>query len=257
MKVSAPSGTTLVDVLGNAGTFTVDASGGLSVSVPATSAVVLVPQGQAQRDLSLRGTKSPSRAREDALRRDARPPRGEPVDRRPAPSRCSSGSSGCGKSIPPPSSSSPGSRKPTPGRSISTIATSPASRRATRDLAMVFQSYALYPHLSVRENLAFGLKLRKTAPAEIERRVAEASEMLGLGALLDRLRARSPAVSASASRWAEPSSAASALFLLRRAALEPRRGAPSPGSRRHQEALLCMIASARRASTSPTIKSRR
>jgi sn-glycerol 3-phosphate transport system ATP-binding protein/multiple sugar transport system ATP-binding protein len=56
-----------------------------------------------------------------------------------------------------------------------------------RDLAMVFQSYALYPHLTVRENLGFGLKLRKTAPAEIERRVAEASEMLGLGALLDRL----------------------------------------------------------------------
>ncbi len=56
-----------------------------------------------------------------------------------------------------------------------------------RDLAMVFQSYALYPHLTVRENLGFGLKLRKTAPDEIARRVAEASEMLGLGALLDRL----------------------------------------------------------------------
>ncbi|MGK4001493.1 sn-glycerol-3-phosphate ABC transporter ATP-binding protein UgpC [Sorangium sp. So ce1036] len=55
-----------------------------------------------------------------------------------------------------------------------------------RDIAMVFQSYALYPHLTVRENLAFGLKLRKTPPAEIEARVKEASEMLGLGPLLDR-----------------------------------------------------------------------
>ena len=55
-----------------------------------------------------------------------------------------------------------------------------------RDIAMVFQSYALYPHLTVRENLAFGLKLRKADPAEIEKRVVEASEMLGLAALLDR-----------------------------------------------------------------------
>jgi sn-glycerol 3-phosphate transport system ATP-binding protein/multiple sugar transport system ATP-binding protein len=56
-----------------------------------------------------------------------------------------------------------------------------------RDIAMVFQSYALYPHLSVRENLAFGLKLRKTEPAEIEKRVKHASAMLGLDKLLDRL----------------------------------------------------------------------
>src|ERR671931_498486 len=56
-----------------------------------------------------------------------------------------------------------------------------------RDIAMVFQSYALYPHLTVRENLAFGLKLRKTSAREIEQRVKEASEMLGIGPLLDRL----------------------------------------------------------------------
>src|SRR5213075_1028042 len=52
---------------------------------------------------------------------------------------------------------------------------------------MVFQSYALYPHLSVRENLAFGLKLRKTDPKVIDERVKHASKMLGLDALLDRL----------------------------------------------------------------------
>jgi len=56
-----------------------------------------------------------------------------------------------------------------------------------RDVAMVFQSYALYPHLSVRENLAFGLKLRRTDPATIEARVAEAARTLGLEGLLERL----------------------------------------------------------------------
>ena len=56
-----------------------------------------------------------------------------------------------------------------------------------RDVAMVFQSYALYPHLSVRDNLAFGLKLRGSAAREIEERIREASAMLGLDKLLDRL----------------------------------------------------------------------
>ncbi len=55
-----------------------------------------------------------------------------------------------------------------------------------RDIAMVFQSYALYPHLSVYDNLAFGLKLRKTPRQEIERRVKEAAEILGITELLDR-----------------------------------------------------------------------
>ena len=55
-----------------------------------------------------------------------------------------------------------------------------------RDIAMVFQSYALYPHMSVRENLAFGLKLRKVPKPEIERRVNEAAETIQLGKLLDR-----------------------------------------------------------------------
>ena len=51
---------------------------------------------------------------------------------------------------------------------------------------MVFQSYALYPHMTVRDNLAFGLKLRKTPKAEIERRVKEAAAMLSLENLLNR-----------------------------------------------------------------------
>jgi multiple sugar transport system ATP-binding protein len=55
-----------------------------------------------------------------------------------------------------------------------------------RDIAMVFQSYALYPHMSVYDNMAFGLKMRKVAPTEIERRIQEASAMLGIGHLLKR-----------------------------------------------------------------------
>jgi len=55
-----------------------------------------------------------------------------------------------------------------------------------RDIAMVFQSYALYPHMSVYDNMAFGLKLRKTPKTEIDRRVKEAADILGIGMLLDR-----------------------------------------------------------------------
>ncbi len=55
-----------------------------------------------------------------------------------------------------------------------------------RDIAMVFQNYALYPHMTVQENMAFGLKLRKVPKADIARRVSEAAGLLGLEALLAR-----------------------------------------------------------------------
>ena len=55
-----------------------------------------------------------------------------------------------------------------------------------RDIAMVFQSYALYPHMSVFENMAFALKLRRLPAAEIDRRVRQAAEILDIGAVLDR-----------------------------------------------------------------------
>src|SRR5438477_7906505 len=55
-----------------------------------------------------------------------------------------------------------------------------------RDIAMVFQSYALYPHMTIRENLEFGLRVRRVSPPEIERLVGEAAEILGLSPLLDR-----------------------------------------------------------------------
>src|SRR5882724_10699038 len=55
-----------------------------------------------------------------------------------------------------------------------------------RDIAMVFQNYALYPHMSVAENLSFSLKLRGQSRAEIGRRVRESAEVLGLTKLLQR-----------------------------------------------------------------------
>ena len=55
-----------------------------------------------------------------------------------------------------------------------------------RDIAMVFQSYALYPHMSVRDNMAFSLKLKKYAKADIKQRVEDAAEVLGITGLLDR-----------------------------------------------------------------------
>ena len=55
-----------------------------------------------------------------------------------------------------------------------------------RNIAMVFQSYALYPHMSVKENLAFGLRLRKTPQPEIDRLVGETAKLLGISLLLDR-----------------------------------------------------------------------
>jgi multiple sugar transport system ATP-binding protein len=55
-----------------------------------------------------------------------------------------------------------------------------------RDIAMVFQSYALYPHMSVYDNMAFGLKLRHTPKEQIKKRVQEAAQLLEIGHLLDR-----------------------------------------------------------------------
>ena len=55
-----------------------------------------------------------------------------------------------------------------------------------RDIAMVFQNYALYPHMDVYENISFGLKLRKYDPEEIKRRVKDAAEILDITHLLGR-----------------------------------------------------------------------
>src|SRR6202163_3882053 len=55
-----------------------------------------------------------------------------------------------------------------------------------RDIAMVFQNYALYPHMSVRENMAYGLRIRRMSATDVEARVKRAAEILELGPYLDR-----------------------------------------------------------------------
>src|SRR5437764_191457 len=89
-----------------------------------------------------------------------------------------------------------------------------------RDIAMVFQSYALYPHMSVRDNMSFGLKLKKVPKPEIERRVAEGAGMLGLEKLLDRKPRElpDPETLRLGRRWPRP---------------RGRLPARAPGSRRH------------------------
>ena len=75
-----------------------------------------------------------------------------------------------------------------------------------RDIAMVFQNYALYPHMSVRENMAYGLKIAKLPKAEIDKSVARVAAMLELEPYLDRKPRALSGGSASGLQWAGPSS---------------------------------------------------
>ncbi|HUU33033.1 MAG TPA: sn-glycerol-3-phosphate ABC transporter ATP-binding protein UgpC [Vicinamibacterales bacterium] len=94
------------------------------------------------------------------------------------------GPSGCGKSTV--LRLIAGLEDPTSGRIVIGGADVTGVPPQQRDLAMVFQSYALYPHKSVRDNLAFGLTVRGLAAADVTARVASAAASLGLEALLDR-----------------------------------------------------------------------
>ena len=85
---------------------------------------------------------------------------------------------------------------------------------AARKIAMVFQSYALYPHKNVRDNMTFGLKFSGMARAEMQRRVSEAARMLQLKRCWRESRAIFPAGSASASPLAAPSCASPKCFCL-------------------------------------------
>ena len=77
-----------------------------------------------------------------------------------------------------------------------------------RDIAMVFQSYALYPHMTVYDNMAFGLKLRKIPKDEIDKKVHEAAKILDIRAICRiASRAHCPAVSVSVLPWAVQSCA--------------------------------------------------
>src|SRR3954454_12923280 len=94
------------------------------------------------------------------------------------------GPSGCGKTTL--LRASGGLEKVTDGRILIGERDVTRLEPADRDLAMVFQNYALYPHMTVRKNLGYGLRVRKTPKPERERRVNEVAKMLGLEELLDR-----------------------------------------------------------------------
>jgi ABC-type sugar transport system ATPase subunit len=94
------------------------------------------------------------------------------------------GPSGCGKSTA--LNCIAGLERPTDGEIMFDSRAVTEFEPHERNVAMVFQDYALYPHMSVRENMSFGLKQQRIDAATIERQVATAAEMLGLGPLLDR-----------------------------------------------------------------------
>jgi sn-glycerol 3-phosphate transport system ATP-binding protein len=94
------------------------------------------------------------------------------------------GASGCGKSTL--LRIVAGLETPTEGRVLIDGRDVTPLEPADRDIAMVFQNYALYPHMSVFDNMAYGLKIRRTPREEIRRRVGETAELLGISALLDR-----------------------------------------------------------------------
>ena len=123
-----------------------------------------------------------------------------------------------------------------------------------RDIAMVFQNYALYPHMSVYENMAYGLKIRKVPKAEIDARVDKAAKILELGRCSSASRASSRAASASASRWAARSCASP------RCSCSTSRSptsTPSCACRCGSRSSGCTASCARPRSTSRTTRSRR
>ena len=94
------------------------------------------------------------------------------------------GPSGCGKTTT--LRTVAGLEEPTEGRIVIGGEDVSGQEPRERDVAMVFQNYALYPHKTVRENIAFPLEIRKFPADEIEERVVETAEMLGIGELLER-----------------------------------------------------------------------
>ena len=105
-----------------------------------------------------------------------------------------------------------------------------------RDIAMVFQSYALYPHMTVRQNIAFPLTLAKMKKAEIAQKVAETARVLDLTDLLDRKPSAAVGWAATARRDGPGDRAPSQGFLDGRAAVQPGRQAAGADARRDRAA---------------------
>ncbi len=105
-----------------------------------------------------------------------------------------------------------------------------------RDIAMVFQNYALYPHMNVYDNMAFGLKMRQVPKAEIDQRVKEAADILGLEPYLKRKPKEIVGRSAAARRARPRDRSTSGGVPDGRAALEPRRQAARADAHRDRQA---------------------
>ena len=103
-----------------------------------------------------------------------------------------------------------------------------------RDIAMVFQNYALYPHMTAFENMSFGLKLRKFPKAEIKQRVEHAARILDITELLERRPKALVRRPASARRHGPRHRAQSQGVPVRRAAVQPRRQAARADAHRDQ-----------------------
>ena len=124
-----------------------------------------------------------------------------------------------------------------------------------RDIAMVFQNYALYPHMSVADNMAFALKMAKVPDAERKKRVAEAAQDPGPGGV-PRAQAQGPLRWSAPARGDGPRDRAEPAGVLHgRAAVEPRRQDAGGHPHRHRQAPGRPRASP--PSTSPTTRSRR
>ena len=106
---------------------------------------------------------------------------------------------------------------------------------AKRDIAMVFQNYALYPHMSVYNNMAYGLRNRGMSEAEIKTRVSEAAQILEIGALARSQAAAAVRRPAPARRHGPRHRAASKGVPVRRAAVESRRQAAHRDARRNPQ----------------------
>ena len=105
-----------------------------------------------------------------------------------------------------------------------------------RDIAMVFQNYALYPHMSVYDNMAFGLKMRKFDRADIAQRVQDAAEILGIQELLKRKPRQLSGGQRQRVALGPRDRAPSAGFSVRRAVVQPRRQIARADAGRAEEA---------------------
>ncbi len=183
ITVSQAPGTVLVNILDPMqATYTVGSGGSLLMTLPPTTGAILIPQSQLQGQLrvasvSIRGL-TKSYAQVPVLR-------GVDLEIQDGQLCVLVGASGCGKSTL--LRCIAGLEEPDSGAIFFDQQDVTRAEPRERDVAMVFQSYALYPHLSVRENLAFGLRLRRTPALEISARVKAVSALLGLDELLERL----------------------------------------------------------------------